>query len=346
MQKGLVWYFLLWKDNLKKKSTWIFILVMLLLLYLVSNIHVPSVDNLVVGFAPGESSYGTEMKEALTMSESRFHFQIYRDTDQMYRDVKSGKLECAFSADDRLDEKVKTGHLEHCFCYIASPYTTKGEIAKETFFSVFFRQYSEKILEESEREIFGNHSEKRMEAIYDANGNFTDSDFFKIDVITVNGTADSWNHEKECYPLQGIFVLFLMAVMYFSNGQVYEPGGKWIRSCFNRRDRICFSLVKTYAAVTLPAILGLVLILVLPDSRGGEEIVRLVLFLLTGVPWTVWVTGLVHKPESFTALGLTLIAVSLFLYPIFLRMEEYIPAAGYLSYLMPMGFVLNGGNYG
>ena len=343
MQKGLVWYFLFGKENLKKKTTWIFLLAMLLLLYLISEIHMPSADNLVVGFMPGESRYGKEMESLLTGSDSRFKFRMYKDKKNLYRDVESGKLECGFLPDPGMDEKIKKEDLRYCVRYIASPYTTKGEIAKETVFAVFFRLYSNEILKENEESIFGNHSENRMKAIYDSNVSYTDSDFFKIDVITVKDTGESRQGTKKCYPLQGIFVLFLMAAMYFSNGLVYEAGGKWVRSCFTGTEGFLFSLVRTYAAVTLPAVVGLVLILMLPESRGaGEETIRLVLFLLIGVPWTVFITSFTHKPESFAAFGLALTAVSVLIYPVFFRLEVFLPAVRYLSYLTPTGIFLNG----
>ena len=181
MQKGLSWYAILLKENLKKRTTWLAAAAMLFLLYIVSGIHLPETDNVSVGLCAGQNVQDYEFLTELQSESVRFRYMEYADEERLYQDVQSGKLECAFLLDERFEQKVEAGSLKDCVYYISNPHTTKGEVAKEAFFAAFFRSYSKKLLEKSEREIFTEHSSSRLKAMEMENEKFLQSDFISGD---------------------------------------------------------------------------------------------------------------------------------------------------------------------
>lgn len=338
MQKGLSWYAILLKENLKKRTTWLAAAAMLFLLYIVSGIHLPETDNVSVGLCAGQNVQDYEFLTELQSESGRFRYVEYADEERLYQDVQSGKLECAFLLDERFEQKVEAGSLKDCVYYISNPHTTKGEVAKEAFFAAFFRSYSKKLLEKSEREIFTEHSSSRLKAMEMENEKFLQSDFFRMDVVEVEQETPPEMKTGNCCPIQGIFGLFLLGFMYFANARQYEPKGKWVKCYFSGREGFLFSTLGTYAAATMPALVGIIFMLTIPVSRGWTvELLRLVLLVLTGAPWIVIYTKLSRSMEAFAANGLILFLAGALLYPIFWDIASWIPIVRYLRYLTPLG---------
>lgn len=341
MQKGLIWYSILLKENLKKRAVWLAVCAMLLLLYTVSGIRLPERDNLMVGIKAGESDTGQQLLEELTKASSRYRFIGYTQEDKLYDDVQSGRIECAFLFDDRLDQKREEGDLEDGVRYLFSPYTTKGEVAKEMVFAAFFRLYSEQLLKESETEIFAQPDANRQAAIREENDSYLESDLFRLEEIPVKTKNVPGSDSEGCEPIQGLFGMFLLGFMYFANGRAYEPDGKWIQRCFTRRDGMLFYVMQALAAATLPTLAGLALLLMLPASRGfAVELLRLTVFVAVGSVWTAIIAKLSKTAQSFAANGCVMVVACALLYPVFWDITLQIPAAEYIRYLTPFQILI------
>ena len=340
MRKAIVWYEMLLKDRLMRKATWIAAAVMLCFLAIVTEIHIPSSQNRIVGICSQKSGEKAAIVTDLYAQQGAFDYKEYTDATQLYEDVQTGKLECGFVLSDQLEKKLETGDPEKCVQYVVSPYSTKGEVAKETFFASFLRVYSEQILRQNEKNIFLKPDSERMKEILKANELFMQCDFFKLDQVSVEAKSKN-RREGTCYPLQGLLGIFLLGFMYFANGRKFEPDGRWTGNCFTRREAILFSMMQTLSTVTMPAVAGMLLILQRSTLRPAqEEIVRVLFFLVIGVPWVTLYAKLARSQESFLAYGILLMAVCTLLYPVISDIAWYIPGVKYVRYLTPLGILL------
>ena len=128
---------------------------LILLMLVVQGIHMPSGKTMIIGlYCEQDGSMERTLCEDLENSHSRFAFVNYQDKEQMYKEVQSGKLECGFLMQSDFTERVRQDNWKKCVTYIANPFTTKGEVAKETFFAAFFTEHSGKLLAPSETETF------------------------------------------------------------------------------------------------------------------------------------------------------------------------------------------------
>ena len=337
MRKTIVWYGILLKENLVRKAAWISFAAMLLLLMIVAQIRIPDAENTVVGICTQQTDGAEALIEDLYAQQGTFTYKQYDDREDLYNDIASGKLECGFVLSRNWQQKLDAGDTEKCVSYVASPYSAKGEVAKETFFASFLRIYSKQILRQSERDIFTESDSKRTEEILNANNQFMESDFFELDQVNV----DAKSHRKAegmCYPVQGLFGIFLLGFMYFANGRKFEPVGRWVHHSLNQRDMIQFSILQTLSAVTLPAIAGILLILQMSAARQiPEELVRWLFLVIIGVPWIVAYSALAKTQESFIAYGILLPVLCMMMYPVLVDLSAYIPAIKYLRYITPLG---------
>lgn len=339
MQKVIIWYGLLLKRNTKQITAWLMTAALLLLLLVVQGIHMPSVKTMTIGlYCEQDGSMERTLCEDLKNSYSRFAFVIYPDKEQMYKEVQSGKLECGFLMQSDFTERVRRDDWRKCVTYIANPFTTKGEVAKETFFAAFFKEYSGQLLAQSEKEIFTQQDQKRLAKMKQSSDDFLQSDFFYTDIVPVDTKVKKVQDNHGTYPVHGIFAIFLLGMMYFANAKRYEPKGIWVQHAFPNRERFLFACVQELAAVTIPAVAGFVLLLFVPQSRGlGQELLSFVIFLAYAIIWTALYAKIPSGAEGFLAYGIVMMVLAVIMCPVFWDVGAYIPVMRYLKYLIPAG---------
>ena len=339
MQKVIIWYGLLLKRNIKQITAWLMTAALILLMLVVQGIHMPSVKTMMIGlFCEQDGNIEKILCEDLENSHSQFTFVTYQDKEQMYQDVQSGKMECGFLIQGNFTKRVLQNNWRKCVTFIANPFTTKGEVAKETFFAAFFREYSGQLLAQSEKEIFTTQDQKRLEKMQKSSDDFLQSDFFYTDIVPVDTKVKKVQDNHGTYPVQGIFAVFLLGIMYFANAKRYEPKGIWVQHAFPNRERFLFACVQELAVVTIPAVAGFVLLLFVPQSRGqGQELLSFVIFLAYAIIWTALYAKIPSGAEGFLAYGIVMMVLAVIMCPVFWDVGAYIPVMRYLKYLIPAG---------
>lgn len=339
MQKVIIWYGLLLKRNIKQITAWLMTAALILLMLVVQGIHMPSVKTMMIGlFCEQDGNIEKILCEDLENSHSQFTFVTYQDKEQMYQDVQSGKMECGFLIQGNFTKRVLQNNWRKCVTFIANPFTTKGEVAKETFFAAFFKEYSGQLLAQSEKEIFTQQDQKRLAKMKQSSDDFLQSDFFYTDIVPVDTKVRKEQNDHGTYPVQGIFAVFLLGMMYFANAKRYEPKGAWVQHAFSNRERFLFACVQELAAVTIPAVAGFVLLLFVPQSRGlGQELLLFAIFLAYAIIWTALCAKIPGSTEGFLAYGIVMMVIAAIMCPVFWDVGAYIPVMRYLKYLIPVG---------
>lgn len=339
MRKVIIWYGLLLKRNTKQITAWLMTAALILLMLVVQGIHMPSVKTMMIGlFCEQDGNIEKILCEDLENSHSQFTFVTYQDKEQMYQDVQSGKMECGFLIQGNFTKRVLQNNWRKCVTFIANPFTTKGEVAKETFFAAFFKEYSGQLLAQSEKEIFTQQDQKRLAKMKQSSDDFLQSDFFYTDIVPVDTKVRKEQNDHGTYPVQGIFAVFLLGMMYFANAKRYEPKGAWVQHAFSNRERFLFACVQELAAVTIPAVAGFALLLFVPQSRGlGQELLLFAIFFAYAIIWTALCAKIPGSTEGFLAYGIVMMVIAAIMCPVFWDVGAYIPVMRYLKYLIPVG---------
>lgn len=342
MEKYAIWYWLLLKAQLKKSITWIQIIMMIVLLLFVQSIKVPERSNINVGVCYGHSSYASCIGACLQEQDSIFCFLEYDSMETLKKDVVAGTVECGFCFADDFDERMMNGNLNKSVLYFATPMSAKGEVIQESFYTAFLQIYSEKIIEQCEMEIYGATDSERIAAILEQNQSYLDgNELFSIEIKTLQTDVDEKELTSNTYPLQGTLGLYLFLIFLLAYGRKFETGRGAFRTALCKRERWLYEFLDLMAAGTLPAAVGTIMVLLLPQSRGlGCELVGMLLFLLFSAVW-IMIVGVVLKRELNLISGTVMITlVELMICPIFWDISLYVPAIKYLRLCIPLGIYL------
>lgn len=127
-------------------------------------------------------------------------------------------------------------------------------------------------------------------------------------------------------------------MMYFANAKRYEPKGAWVQHAFTNRERFMFACVQELAAVTIPAVAGIFLLLTTPQARSlWQELLSFVIFLAYAIIWTALCAKIPGSTEGFLAYGIVMMVIAAIMCPVFWDAGAYIPVMRYLKYLIPVG---------
>lgn len=174
----------LWlKADFLKRSTWVLIASVVLLLVIVHGIRLPH-----NGQSVGILDTGQGIEDfVLHRFDSEFSFEPYDSLEDLRQDVATGMIECGFVFAEDYDSYIYENDAQDGIKYILSPYTTKGHIAKETISRYVLEYENELILEESldvvlsqdgqvsDRDAFLSELKERNEFYLSGNG------IFKVD---------------------------------------------------------------------------------------------------------------------------------------------------------------------
>lgn len=342
MEKCLIWYYLNLKKYIKKRSTWIPLAALLLLMVLLNSIRMPKADNLNVGIVTNDSVYAKAVIEQINQGNSCFCLQEYTDEQVVMEDVKKGTLECAFVLDPHFDDQLKKGTIRRSIMYYSSPFSTKGEVAKETLFAALLEYYSETVLKQSEKDLFSEEDSDRMQVILEQNERFKKSEdlFYMKEEYVALADQKSNAFANRTFMTQGLvgLAIFLLMFLNYFQTDVNEDGYIQILSQSQRRN---YRLIRMYAAATPMIMIGGLFVLLSTSSRGLlQEIIRMLLLILYSGIWNLVIDHIPHKKDVIATWFLALAVISAVICPIFYDFSFFIPILNILKYCLPLGIYI------
>lgn len=341
MRRYVDWYILWLKVYVRRSSTWLQLLGMLLLLLLLSVIKLPSGDNLKVGIVKAEGEYGNRIIRELLQEESIFQFSLYEDTESLKHDVLGGKLECGFFFSDDLDRKIQEGNWQRTVNYVATPFSVKGVVARETVYACFFEVFSEEILKQREGELFWGEDPARSSRLVELKRDYADSNsVFHLEIMKVE-TVKEAEPEVKTRPLQGMVGLLIFFTVFMAEGRRFKPALTRTDRALNPAQRFLFGFLDKLAAGTLPTLVGWGVLCFLELGRTSvKEGALLIGFLLLSSLWSQVVGPLVKNETAFIAGAFSLVLMHLLLCPIFFDISTFLPAAEKIRMIFPLSVYL------
>ena len=267
MEKSLVWYGLILKQNMKRPATWL--TLMLVLLWIVGNIHMPDGSNQTIMVCYQESAYEQEIVNLLEGSKTEFTFITCENVQEVYDAVEAGYAECGFVLDEKFDEKVQDGKWTEIVTCYTSPFGTKTDVAKENFYAVMFPIYSKWLLTATEGEVYQYPDQERLQELFEKHDQRIGGELMlSFEEIRIDSGQRVEEKENNIYPLQGLVELFVLLSMLLAAGGYGQKETAQIESALFVKEKIQFRWIHLLASGTMIAVAGLGAIFLANVQRG------------------------------------------------------------------------------
>lgn len=342
MEKYAIWFGLLLKKHLKKKTVYIQSVILVLLLVFIQLIHIPDKDNTKVGICLNDSNVAKEIYDNLTEQTETYDFVEFRNREQLEKAVASGKAECGFYFTDDFDDDLEEGKIKDVVEFFVTPMSAKAELIQENFYISFLKQYSEVLLLQSEEELYGEVITNRTEQILALNKQYLSGDeLFELNIHYVETKESEINNEKQTFYLQGMYGLFVFLFMFLSYNKGNRNKAADFRSVLNKKDGIIYDMLELISAGIIPSVCGMLVLIFSKESRGVLiETIAMLLLLALSMVWILVFAFLCKSEVNYLSMFLIITIAQVIVCPIFWDISGYSKILEYIRYLFPLGTYL------
>ena len=177
------------------KSPRIYILAGLCLLFLTvfQNVVFPASYRTVYGIFLDGADYGQDMLNRLA-EDDLYTFELLDSREALMDEVRSGRLDCGFILDSRLNDMIDIGNMQGLMDYVFSTSTTKGPVLREKVFAAFLMNAAQQMLVSftTDGKTFVNESEQLTEDILASFHGFLDrGETLQVIFETVDADAEN-----------------------------------------------------------------------------------------------------------------------------------------------------------
>lgn len=342
MEKYITWYRLLLKTWIKKKSSWLQLLILIVLVLFAAQVKLPDIKNTTIGICNCDGAFAEDIMQKLEERESVFTFQRFSDREAMQEAVIRGRLEAGFVFEKGLEENIKNQKKHRDITCMLTPLTTKAEVAGETVYAAFLERYSEELLIRKEQQVFGKNSSDISEMLLKRNEDYLRGD----EVFQINFEETAVNQEQkaqnaEIFPVRGLAALLIFVIILLEHGKKFEQRACCVEKALPPGDKACFEWIRYLAGSTIPAAAVLLMMAYIGSWTGIlRETAGMFLLVTTSAFWMSFTGRLFRSRTAYASWIMTLAAANLFLCPIFVNVAEYVPAVRYVSCIFPVGIYL------
>lgn len=342
MEKYAVWFGLLLKKNLKKKTVYIQSMVLIVLLLFLQLIHIPNSDNTKIGVCLNDNDVAKIIYDNLSGQTDTYDFVEYKNRELLEKAVTSGKVECGFYFTDDFDDRFENGKIKDIVEFWVTPMSAKADLIRENFYISFLKQYSEVLLLQSEEELYGENSAERTNDILSLNQQYLDGDeLFELDIRYVETKGQKDINETQTFLLQGLYGMIVFLFMFLSYNKGNGNKASDFRAILNKNDRVIFDIQELVTVGLLPAVSGLLVILFTKESRSIiVEILATCLLLVVSTIWILLFAFLCKNEANYLSMFLIISMTQIIVCPIFWDISRYSKVLEYIRYLFPVGTYL------
>ncbi|MDE7447010.1 MAG: ABC transporter permease [Lachnospiraceae bacterium] len=333
-------YTILWKQYLQKHRLWIIFLFVAVfaigIIGRVSGLRQEEYRGIAVGVC-WEDEKGKELFRELEEEEGIFRFLGYTDEEEMIRLVENGTLECGYLfPEDFYDQLLEKGAKRQITLYY-SPASSAHKISYEVVFAKLFEVLSEDIL----TEYFGESGYEK-ERLFSLNRQYAgDGSTFQFVYETVEQkgveAAENMDTFKGCIGV----MMFLMSLLGLGNAMEQEKIWKAMPGHFGRRMKSGSIHVAVLGSILMGG--GCLLIMNMQSRQGrlGRELMALGAYFVVLELYVRFLGLFIKRSRVLYGLIPILILGSCLFCPVFIRMENYINGAAWISRLFPVSYYLD-----
>lgn len=343
MAKFLIWYQLQLKAWCKTRLCWFQLLVLSALLLVIMSISFPDKNNMKAGIFCENAEFLQLVEKRLTEKKSAFSFIEYPDEKKMKEDVLSGKLECAFSINKDIIQKLAEGETKQLIHYYCTPLTTKGKVMQESIYAVVYEDIVKNDLLQRMKDFYSPYEDLQaieQELMEGYQRYLDEGNVYNMQVEYLE-IKPKKQQESKTFLVHGIVGFILFMTMVMGGMSKNTSGSKKVELALDFYNRRFFEASYYLAIVTPLAILGMVFNLISKEAVWWMEIPAMLLLVGTGIFWMMIYQKIISSETTMIGSVFVLVAILFILCPVFLDISRYIPAVKYLRMLFPPGIYLS-----
>lgn len=342
MRTYMRWFGILFRSQLQKISSWLLLGVMVLLVVLVHICTIPRAENIRILYAfshltEEDAAFAEAVVSNLSSLESIYDFEEAESVSQLKEEVLSAKAVCGIVFEEGIyDACVCQDPVEVMTLYSAS-FSNTREIAKETIYVAFFKEYSKILLSENVENIYVLPSEElKAELLEKGEDYLRGTTLFRVEQIGYQDHPSDVTHSSTTKPVRGIIGLTIFLSAYLALGEKKDAFQKYLAPA----KRFVYLFLKALSSCLPLMAAGAILLAVSNEWEGFTEVPRFLLLFITSFVFSLIFLLLIRDEEKYLSLLFPLVMLNLVICPIFFDISEFFVEIFYIRDIFPVGIFL------
>ena len=346
MVKYLIRLFLMLKAKLKSPFTYVWILLMWLLLWLVNESLMPVEQPKEVLILNEAGEYGSRVMSILENREGSVSAYIYTETDDeeyLRSMIRKGQAEVGFIFPEDMEERVHEGDTRDMVTMVTSTFSVKSAAVRETVFAALFRVAYADMVENAEEDIFDDPSEvkdyirEKYEELIESDEVFR----LKYELIDLPEGESGEMFEDRSDPIRGTAAVLLFILSLYSAGSFFGESGRFYRA-LKKNEKAVSMFLYELASVAVPAASAFILIRYFDGESISllKDLVCFILLLIFCCIWSVVFIRLFKRIETYLPAVSVLLFSCFVLCPVYFDPASYLAVLGIVTRILPPSFYL------
>ena len=358
-KKLRTWPLLHLKKHLHRPGFYLLSAFCLFLLYIFMQVVFPTSERMTYGILARNVENLPLILEKLEDDSDIYTYVLFDDREALNTEVRSGRLDCGFVLDERLNAITDLTKMDRCVDYICSTSTTKGVFLKEKMFAAVYRMVLKQLLLSYANDgvSFKNPSPEIADVLMAAwqkylSGQETLQVVFEEANVSVGNTEESFGSlvvTRSGLAAKGLalcgMVIFAFAIVFARTR--FGTESRQMASALRGRERILWQLLEILMPVLAITVLVIIAYLFILASQGeltGAAGLKYSLaFILYGFVCTVW-AGIYSRPFRSEGVYLCSIVCVLLLSIItcrsFINIQNLVPILKISRYFFPVNYLI------
>ena len=346
MVKYLIRLFLMLKAKLKSPFTYVWILLMWLLLWLVNESFIPYGQPAEVLLLNEAGDYGDRIMSILENREGSVSADVSTETDDedLLREmVRKGQAECGFIFPEDMEERVRGEDTREMVTMVTSNFSVKSAAVRETVFAAMFRIIYADMVENAEAEIFEDPSEvkdyirEKYEYLVESDDVFG----LVYETIELPEGESSAMFADRSDPIRGTAAVLLFILSLYSAGSFFGESGRFYRA-LRKNERALSMFLYELSSVAVPAVSAFLLIRYFDGGSVSllKDLGCFILLLLFCCLWSVVFIKLFKRIETYLPAVSVMLFTCFVLCPVYFDPAKYLAVLGIVTRILPPSFYL------
>lgn len=348
LKKGLLWFALSLKGQLRRPACWIAAVLMALVLWMISVVSVPAGTSWTVLLWNEDGDGGHQLVEQIEAADSSYDFREASSEQELIHDVRTGQAQCGFVISPGATSRIEAGDeydIANAITYVDSPFTSLGSETKETVFAVIWQRRALTVLQNEASSQLGMSSPRERQELARRYQDFLAGDsVFHADFETVHveglASAMAGGPLARVQSVRSMALILVFLDLFLAVGARTRHGGPGM--AMTRGARFAWEYAANLAHAIVPAIVAFAAMRLLEADRIAwwRDLCCILVLVPLADLWVMCFERLVRSRGAFVSCAFTILVSEFVLCPVFWTIGTYAPAMSLVCAVFPPGLVL------
>ena len=347
MKKGMTWFFMLTKRQLKKKALYVVLALLAASCFFIKHVADNFSVTMEIGVVNEDDGNVSEMVEKnLYSHRGMISFKRFDSYDELEKAVRTGDVIGGYVIKKNFSENILNGNTDEIIQALSTPGNIAAPAANEIFFSFVMKEisYEELVKDTKNTGLFSEFSDEEireeLRKYYDVN--LSDGSTFSIDYNNDMSEYEGKSISIDTYDYISPIIEGIIGLMIFIGGMCgtmnyYDDRKNGSMSLLKNTSKQLTAIMEIAIPVVIITIAGIFILMGTGmENNICEACIKYMIYGIIVILYCFLQKTIIRKKETYVSLVPAFILFSIIFCPVFVNISSMSPDLAALGKVLPL----------